>query len=76
MMAFFGVSMVASYLTILFQPEASANGQGIFQTVATLTGSVIVTYFGKAGFENYDKNKKIIQAITAVSETGEETAVG
>jgi len=26
-----------------------------------LTGSVLIGYFGKAGFENYDKNKKLLK---------------
>lgn len=33
----------------------------MFQTTATLTGSVLIGYFGKAGFENYDKHKKLLK---------------
>lgn len=28
---------------------------------STLTGSVLIGYLGKAGFENYDKNKRLLK---------------
>ena len=56
----FCVAMVVSYtLPILFEWVGDITQQ-IFQTTATLTGSVLIGYFGKAGFENYDKNKKLL----------------
>lgn len=57
----FGISMAASYvLPILFEAVREI-AQEIFQTTSTLTGSVLIGYFGKAGFENYDKNKKLLK---------------
>lgn len=57
----FSVSMIASYvLSILFE-YIQNTAQQIFQTTATLTGSVLIGYYGKAGFENYDKNKKLLK---------------
>lgn len=56
----FCVAMVVSYtLPILFE-WVGETSQQIFQTTATLTGSVLIGYFGKAGFENYDKHKKLL----------------
>lgn len=56
----FCVAMVVSYtLPILFEWVGDITQQ-IFQTTATLTGSVLIGYFGKAGFENYDKNRKLL----------------
>ena len=56
----FCVAMVVSYtLPILFEWVGDITQQ-IFQTTATLTGSVLIGYFGKAGFENYDKHKKLL----------------
>lgn len=56
----FCVAMVVSYsLPILFE-WVGEIAQQIFQTTATLTGSVLIGYFGKAGFENYDKHRKML----------------
>lgn len=58
----FTLSMAASYtLPVLFESVQEISYQ-IFQTVSTLTGSVLIGYFGKAGFENYDKNRKIFKS--------------
>lgn len=45
---------------------------GIFQTVSTLTGSTLLAYFGKAGFENYDKNKRKLGFEKKTSNEAEE----
>ena len=56
----FSLSMAASYtLPVMFE-YVKDTAQQIFQTTSTLTGSVLIGYFGKAGFENYDKNKKLL----------------
>ena len=56
----FVISMVAAYtLPVLFD-YAGEVVQQIFQATATLTGSVLIGYFGKAGFENYDKHKRLL----------------
>lgn len=56
----FTISMVAAYtLPVLFDHVGDV-AQQIFQATATLTGSVLIGYFGKAGFENYDKHKKLL----------------
>lgn len=54
----FGVSMVASYALPVTFSHLEELCISIFQIVATLAGSTLVAYFGKAGFENYDKNKR------------------
>jgi len=57
----FTISMAAAYtLPILFE-HVGEIALKIFQSTATLTGSVLIGYYGKAGFENYDKNKKILK---------------
>ena len=56
----FAVSMVASYVLPVLFIQVANTSQSIFQTTATLTGSVLIGYFGKAGFENYDKHKKLL----------------
>lgn len=56
----FCVAMVVSYVLPIFFEWVSDVSQQIFQTTATLTGSVLIGYFGKAGFENYDKHKKML----------------
>ena len=57
----FTLSMAASYtLPILFDTIREI-AQEIFKTTSTLTGSILIGYFGKAGFENYDKNKKLLK---------------
>ena len=54
----FAVTLIASLtLTVLFN-DVRETMMGIVKAVSTLTGTVVVGYFGKAGFENYDKNKK------------------
>lgn len=56
----FILSMAAAYtLPVLFDYVGNIALQ-IFQTTATLTGSVLIGYFGKAGFENYDKHRKLL----------------
>lgn len=56
----FVISMAAAYtLPVLFD-YVGDTAQQIFQATATLTGSVLIGYFGKAGFENYDKHKRIL----------------
>ena len=58
MLIIFAVSMTAAYvLPVLFEYIAETV-QAVFQATTTLTGSVVLGYFGKAGFENYDKHKK------------------
>ena len=54
----FVFSMAASYTLPIFFQFIKDLALSIFQTTATLTGSVLLGYYGKAGFENYDKNKK------------------
>lgn len=57
----FTISMAAAYtLPILFE-HVGEIALKIFQSTATLTGSVLIGYYGKAGFENYDKNKKLLK---------------
>ena len=57
----FTISMAAAQtLPILFE-HVGEIALKIFQSTATLTGSVLIGYYGKAGFENYDKNKKILK---------------
>jgi hypothetical protein len=55
------LSMAAAYtLPIIFEWVGTTSLK-IFQTTATLTGSILLGYYGKAGFENYDKNKKLLK---------------
>ena len=57
----FTISMAAAYtLPVLFEHVGEISLK-IFQSTATLTGSVLIGYYGKAGFENYDKNKKLLK---------------
>ena len=59
----FFIGMAASYtLPIVFGHMEEMCLQ-MFQTTATLTGSVLIGYYGKAGFENYDKNKKLLKFV-------------
>ena len=59
-MAAFISSMAATYTLPIFFEWVGEVALKVFQTVATLTGSVLLGYYGKAGFENYDKNKKLL----------------
>ena len=54
------ISMATAYVLSVLFPFVGQIALNIFQTTATLTGSVQIGYYGKAGFENYDKNKKIL----------------
>ena len=66
--------MSAAYtLSVLFS-HVGQIALSIFQTTATLTGSVLIGYFGKAGFEKYDKNKKLLNFEK--SQENEEESVG
>lgn len=56
----FVISMVAAYTQPVIFEYVGDIVQQIFQTTATLTGSVLIGYFGKAGFENYDKHRKLL----------------
>lgn len=56
----FCVSMAASYCLPIIFDFIQETALQMFQTTATLTGSVLIGYFGKAGFENYDKNRKLL----------------
>lgn len=56
----FCVAMIVSYVLPVQFEYVGDISQKIFQTTATLTGSVLLGYFGKAGFENYDKHKKLL----------------
>lgn len=60
-MAAFILSMAATYTLPIFFEWVGDVALKVFQTVATLTGSVLLGYYGKAGFENYDKNKKLLK---------------
>lgn len=57
----FCVSMAASYCLPIIFDFIQETALQMFQTTATLTGSVLIGYFGKAGFENYDKHKKLLK---------------
>lgn len=59
-MTAFILSMAATYTLPIFFEWVGEVALKVFQTVATLTGSVLLGYYGKAGFENYDKNKKLL----------------
>lgn len=59
-MTAFVLSMAATYTLPIFFEWVGEVALKVFQTVATLTGSVLLGYYGKAGFENYDKNKKFL----------------
>lgn len=48
-------SMVFTYVSIYLKD--SVNAVDIFNTVATLSGSVFMGYFGKSGVQNYTKIK-------------------
>lgn len=53
--------MAAAYtLPVLFE-HVGEIALKVYQSTATLTGSVLIGYYGKAGFENYDKNKKLLK---------------
>lgn len=68
--------MCAAYtLSVLFQ-YVGQTALSIFQTTATLTGSVMIGYFGKAGFENYDKNKKLLNFEQPHATDDEEEGMG
>lgn len=56
----YGISMVAAYTLAVLFPATGQITLNIFQTTATLTGSILLGYYGKAGFENYDKNRKLL----------------
>lgn len=60
-LAIFFISMVASYCLPIFFDYVKDITLQMFQTTATQTGSVLIGYYGKAGFENYDKNKKLLK---------------
>ena len=60
-MTAFIFSMAATYMLPIFFEWVGEVALKVFQTVATLTGSVLLGYYGKAGFENYDKNKKLLK---------------
>lgn len=60
-MAAFILSMAATYTLPIFFEWVGDVALKVFQTVATLTGSILIGYYGKAGFENYDKNKKLLK---------------
>ena len=57
----FGLSMAASYTLPIIFAHIQETAEQIFKTTSTLTGSILIGYFGKAGFENYDKNKKLLK---------------
>lgn len=57
----FILSMAATYTLPIFFEWVGDVALKVFQTVATLTGSILIGYYGKAGFENYDKNKKLLK---------------
>lgn len=60
-LAIYIVAMTAAYtLPVLFDYVADVALK-IYQSTATLTGSVLIGYFGKAGFENYDKHRKLLK---------------
>ena len=69
--AIFVVSMVASYTLPILLDYINELALKMFQTIATLTGSVLIGYYGKAGFENYDKHKKLLHFIEDDDDTGE-----
>ena len=56
----YSISMAASYALPVFFENIHDVAQKIFQATSTLTGSVLIGYFGKAGFENYDKNRNLL----------------
>ena len=75
-MAIFILSMAAAYtLPVLFDYVGDTALQ-IFQTTATLTGSVLIGYFGKAGFENYDKHRKLLGFVKDDDDDEEEGSNG
>ena len=59
----FTASMMLSYVLPIFFQYMCDNVLQMLQTVSTLTGSILIGYFGKAGFENYDKNKKCLKFL-------------
>ena len=61
MMVVFVLALGASYTLTVMCDGVRESVWRIFQAVSTLTGTVLVGYFGKAGFENYDKHKKPLE---------------
>lgn len=57
----YGISMAASYTLPIFFESVHDISQKIYQATSTLTGSVLIGYFGKAGFENYDKSRSLLK---------------
>ena len=57
----YSVSMAASYALLVFFENVHDISLKIFQATSTLTGSVLIGYFGKAGFENYDKSRNLFK---------------
>ena len=57
----FLISMMAAYTLPVLFIHAGEIVLSIFKTTGTLTGSVLLGYFGKAGFENYDKHRKLLK---------------
>ncbi len=57
----YGISMASSYTLPVFFESIHDVAQKIFQATSTLTGSVLIGYFGKAGFENYDKSRNLLK---------------
>ena len=72
----FTASMAAAYtLPVLFE-YIGEIALKVFQATATQTGSVLIGYYGKAGFENYDKNKKMLGFEEEKEENEEEGGNG
>lgn len=61
MLVIFCISMTASYTLPIIFDGVGEIALSIFQTTATLTGSIQLGYYGKAGFENYDKNRNLLK---------------
>lgn len=72
----YGMSMAAAYTLSVCFPHVGQIALSIFQTTATLTGSVLIGYYGKAGFENYDKNKKLLRFEKPANNENEEESEG
>lgn len=66
------VSTFIAFMLVAFKSQSAQYIVSLFNTVSTLTGSVILGYFGKAGVQNYNKIKASLNFDNSISQQEEQ----
>lgn len=76
MVILFATTIGLSFLTIMLFIDAASYAVDILSVVTPACVAVMTCYFGKAGFENYNKYKKTVTSTSSDEDEDEDSSNG